>query len=214
MLALENSTLCTLLLAGAAALALGCSADAASPDASTGTSIDARSNGPRPDAEPFNFPDADLNAPDASPGCVDSHEANETSATAKSLSSTPVSASDSAGGAITGVAIDPDVDWFTYQGDDDAYIVDPTVQVIPADKVEVCMYFDCVADVGLEFSCPDGASASTDGELTGCCSGNGFTVDDLDCGGFTTPSDDTFVYIRVKPATTGVCQDYSITYHY
>lgn len=163
---------------------------------------------------PFGIPDATPQPQfDAMPTCVDSSEPNETSAAAFSLSVDPISDADNAGGTFTGVALGSDLDWYTYQGSDDlGSSVDPTVEVVPADKVEVCMFFDCINPSSPRaFTCPVGSTASADGDLNGCCSNNGFTVAGIDCTGV---SDDADVYIRVKPIAVDVCESYSISYHY
>jgi hypothetical protein len=209
LLAFIDGNIRTFLFAGVAALALGCSADAASPDAATGGTVDARTS--RIDAMPFEVPDANLNSPDAMPGCVDPNEPNETSAAAFSLSATPVDDNDDQGGAFTGTVQDSDVDWFTYLGSDGGLtgVVDPTIEVVGG-SVQICMYLDCTSKPQT-FSCPTGTTADADGDLNGCCAATGFTVDDLDCTG---GSDDANVYIRVKASGAGVCESYSMTYHY
>jgi hypothetical protein len=143
---------------------------------------------------------------------VDLNEPNETSAAAFSLSVDAISDQDSAGGTFTGVALGTDVDWYTYIGSDNlGFTVDPTVQVVPADKVEVCMFIDCTATDAVEtFVCPGGTTATADGALTGCCAATGFVVDDL-CD---TTDDGAEVFIRVKAVAADVCESYSISYHY
>ncbi|MCP4443875.1 MAG: hypothetical protein GY811_00835, partial [Myxococcales bacterium] len=114
----------------------------------------------------------------------------------------------------SGSALGTNLDWYTYEGSDDLISsVDPTVEdVTPTDKVEVCMFFDCIEQsAARSFTCPAGSTAATDGGLAGCCGNAGFTVDDLDCAGV---SDDADVYIRVKAIATDVCESYSIGYHY
>jgi hypothetical protein len=144
---------------------------------------------------------------------VDPNEPNETSAAAFSLSATPLSDLDDVDKVVTGTALGSDIDWYTYLGSDDfGPAVNPTVGVVPADKVEVCQFFDCVNPASPRaFSCPMGSTAATDGDLKGCCSTTGFVVEDLDCTG---ASDDADVYIRVKAIATDACESYSITYHY
>ena len=144
------------------------------------------------------------------PACTDSNEPNETSAAATSLSMDPVSDDDGSGGAFTGTAQGVDEDWFTYEGSDDiGNVVDPTVEVVGG-AVEVCMYMDCVNPGPQTADCPNGTTADMDGELAGCCATSGFTVD-LDCTGI---SDDANIYIRVKATSSGVCESYSMSYHY
>lgn len=197
----------TLLCVGAAALALGCSAEAASPDATGSGNIDAR--GPRPDSRPFEFIDA---APtfDAVPGCVDSSEPNDTSAAAFSLAVDPVDDNDVIETFI-GTAMGADEDWYTYEGSDGGLTgeVDPTVTVVSG-AVQVCMYLDCLTKPQT-FSCPNGSTADTNGELLGCCANDTITVDDLDCDPI---ADDANVYIRVKALGAGVCESYSVNWHY
>ncbi len=214
MLASIHFTLRTLVLTSVAVLAVGCSAEAASPDAG-GDSIDARTSQPRADAMPFDRADANVLA-DAAPDCVDSNEPNETSAAAFSLSATPISDSTSAknpAGTFTGSALGADIDWYTYEGSDDlGPSVNPSVEVVPADKVEVCMFFDCINPASPRaFTCPDGSMAASDGDLAGCCANSGFIVDGVDCTGI---SDDAKVYIRVKAIVADVCENYAVTYSY
>ena len=214
MLASFQSTIRTLFWTSVAALALGCSADAASPDAAGGGLFDART--PRIDAEPFEIPDGNVSVPDGMPGCPDPNEPNETSAAAFSLSVDPISDSTSAAapaGTVTGSALGSDLDWYTYEGSDDlGPSVNPSVEVVPADKLEVCMFFDCINPGSPRaFTCPVGSTAASDGDLTGCCSNNGFIVDGVDCTGI---SDDANVYIRVKAVAADVCEGYSVSYSY
>jgi hypothetical protein len=204
-----DSKITLLFLSGLAAVAMGCSAEGSSLDAGS-SEADARRQTPRPDAEPFNFPDAMPGAPDAAPGCPDPNEPNETAGGATSLSADPISDNDGSGGSFTGAAQDADEDWFTYLGSDDlGNTVDPTVG-ITSGAVEVCMFLDCQAG-NTTFSCPGGTTSTDVGGIAGCCGTAGFTVDDLNCPGI---SDDADVYIRVKASAGGVCEAYSLTYHY
>ena len=171
---------------------------------------------PRPDAAPFIRPDAMPPAPDAMPTCADSNEDNDTSATATSLSAAPVSDDDGAGGSFTGAALGAalgaDEDWFTYEGSDDAFNeVDPTVG-LTSGAVEVCMFMDCKVGA-TQYSCPAGTTEQTADGLSGCCSTSGFAVvDNVNCTGVL--SDDMNIYFRIKATAAGVCESYSLTYHY
>lgn len=196
------------LLSGLATAAIGCSAKASDPDA--GGAADARRTTPRPDAEPFNFADA-MPQLDAAPSCPDSNEPNNTSAAAKSLSADPVSSDDTDGtGSFVGAAQDADEDWYTYEGSDDIDgAPDPGVG-FTSGNVEVCIFMDCLTGTE-EYECPAPTVATDVGDLSGCCGTADFAVG-IDCLG--TISDDANVYIRVKASNAGVCEAYSLTYHY
>lgn len=188
---------------------LGCGAKSSAIDA--GERADARSRPDRPDAQPFVIPDATPTI-DASTVCVDSNETNNTLMTATSLSATPIESGDAAGGSFSGSVMGADEDWFTYQGVDVALgIVDPAVSVTAGgENIELCMFFSCATGTA-GYEC-QGTTASTSGEVTGCCSSEGFRMDSLlDC----PPDDNATVFIRVKSSgAANSCETYSISYHY
>lgn len=209
MFVLFDSKIRFVFLAGVAATALGCSAEASSPDAAGTGAPDARVQTPRPDGAPFVPADAAPPA-DAMPTCPDPNEANDTLATATSLSATPVGDANGDGGSFTGAAFGADLDWFTYEGSDKlGAIVDPTVGVTSG-AVEVCMFMACL-EGPIQYSCPTGTTDLNDSGVGGCCNTTGFTVTGLNCDGL---SDDANIYIRVKPSAVDVCESYSMTYHY
>lgn len=206
-----DATFRTLLCAGAATLAFGCSADAASPDAARGGNIDARVT-PRVDARRFELPDAGPNF-DAMPGCVDSSEPNDTSAAAFSLAAEPVDDNDVIETFI-GTAMGADEDWYTYEGSDGGAtgVVDPTVDVVTG-AISICMYLDCLVPP-TSFTCPANTTDDTNGDLVGCCASTGFSIsgviDGLSCNG----AEDADVYIRIRASGAGVCEAYSVNWHY
>lgn len=122
--------------------------------------------------------------------------------------------SDASGSMISGV-IDhaDDVDWYSYNGDDDfGTVVDPTRAITADGGLRVCKFMECLNGLpNTEVECPTGADlAMSPAGRPGCCSTDGFDVP-LDCSG--TTDDSAAVFIRIdNPGNQ--CVSYTIDYHY
>ncbi|MBW2525098.1 MAG: hypothetical protein JRI23_13025, partial [Deltaproteobacteria bacterium] len=147
-------------------------------------------------------------------------EPNEKEPTAYWLSADPIDDCDGSGDHVSGViAGSADVDWFVYGGNDALWpicFVNPTREISSTEPdLRVCAFFQCLAGGNASFTCPGGTTASTSPEARpGCCSNDGFQVDDLSCGG--TLDDDAYVFIRIDQpgAPPNACSEYVLTYHY
>lgn len=122
---------------------------------------------------------------------------------------------DSNGGIVSASLHHPgDVDWFSYQGDDDFLAnVDPARELVSSDAVRLCKFLEC--DNGLantEFECPGGSEyAFSPQGRPGCCAMGGIALPDLNCTDVT--EDNAMVYLRIdQPADS--CVTYSVSYHY
>ncbi|MEX1362000.1 MAG: hypothetical protein AB1Z98_02675 [Nannocystaceae bacterium] len=143
----------------------------------------------------------------------DVFEANDDESTAYFLGM--IDDDDDNGGIVSASLNYPgDVDWFSYQGDDDFLSnVDPARELVSSAGLRLCKFIEC--DNGLEntvFECPAGTdyAFSPEGRV-GCCSSGGIALDDLNCSGVT--EDNAMVYLRIdQPAED--CVTYSVSYHY
>jgi len=129
----------------------------------------------------------------------------------------PITDSDGQGSTIGGELDSPtDIDWFRYEGEDTAFaIVGPFVQV-NINALELCMYAECLNGLeNTDVSCNEGTTQqpSPTGR-PGCCGVNtgGFELN-LSCGGAIS-DDSALVYMSVSGSEAGVCQEYTVTYHY
>jgi len=116
-------------------------------------------------------------------------------------------------GTLAGV---DDVDWFSYNGTDELFlIVDPEASLDAQVAIRLCMFVTCDEGATL-LSCPGGTEAIIGGEgLEACCWNR---VDaailsmDVDCDGF---DEDARVELRVDQAPDNdACVNYSLSYHY
>lgn len=111
-----------------------------------------------------------------------------------------------------------DIDWFRYEGADNfGSVINPYAQLNIV-ALELCAYAECVE--GLEatnLSCPEGTTQQpSPSGRPGCCAANsmGFELD-LSCGGFNPVGDDSaIIYMSVTGSEPGVCQEYTLTYHF
>ncbi len=110
-----------------------------------------------------------------------------------------------------------DIDWFRYEGEDTAFAqVGPYAQV-NINALEVCIYAECLKGLGqTEVTCPKGATQQpSPGGRPGCCAANtdGFEVD-LSCNGGVLSDEGAQIYMSVTGSEPGVCQEYTLTYHF
>jgi hypothetical protein len=156
-----------------------------------------------------------FNCPDAAP-----HEPNESEGTAFKLKAAAFDECDSSGDSVSGkLAGANDVDWFFYEGDNDATfcIVDPGRSLTQSEGgAQLCKYFECKSDLAdTDLTCPSGTTTVTSPDnRPGCCGNGGFTVDEVQCA--NSIDDDMFVYIRlVQPnASAATCNAYTLSYHF
>ncbi len=127
---------------------------------------------------------------------------------------------DSYGGTVNAsLDGDGDVDWFQYQGIDEfGAFVNPYAAVSVL-SLRVCIYAECLEEglAATAVTCPEGTMQSpSPGGRPGCCAeGNpGFELD-LECGGFNPiGNEDAIISMRVEGGELGVCQDYSLSFHF
>ena len=109
-----------------------------------------------------------------------------------------------------------DIDWFRYEGTDTTFsIVNPYAQV-NINALELCLYAECLNGLeNTDVSCNEGTTQqpSPNGR-PGCCGTNtgGFEIN-LSCGG-TLSDDSALMYMSVTGSEPGVCQEYTVTYHF
>ncbi|MCA9649473.1 MAG: hypothetical protein KC501_06165 [Myxococcales bacterium] len=107
-----------------------------------------------------------------------------------------------------------DVDWFSYQGDDDITgNVDPARALVSSTGVRLCKFLECDNGLGqTEFECPVGSQYAFSPEgRPGCCANGDVALPDLDCDGVI--EDNAMVYIRIDEPEEA-CVTYSVSYHY
>lgn len=146
----------------------------------------------------------------------DDHEPNATEDTASVRS--PIGDGDGRGSQVTGLLDSPnDVDWFRYAGTDNfGAVVNPYGQLNVV-ALELCLHADCVS--GLEttqITCPAGTTQTPSPEgRPGCCAAGtmGFEID-LSCTDNPLVSDDATIYMSVRGSEAGVCQEFTLSYHY
>ena len=148
--------------------------------------------------------------------CNPPHEPNNTENQAHWLPG--ITDHDSDGSSIMGqLDGNTDVDWFAYHGTDVwNAIVNPWASV-NVNALELCIHAECVN--GLEntnVTCPQGTTQQpSSGGRPGCCgtnTGNGFELN-LSCGGWFG-DDSAYIYMRVAGAQAGVCQNFTLSYHF
>lgn len=107
-----------------------------------------------------------------------------------------------------------DIDWYKYKGvDASGCSIDPLRSVSAGETVRFCKYFQCI-DEEPNLECPNGTQATTspDGR-DGCCSSQGFKVDNFYCGSSEINDDSAWVYMSIE-TVVNECVDYSITYDF
>jgi len=129
----------------------------------------------------------------------------------------PITDDDGQGSMISGeLEAATDIDWFRYEGSDTTFsIVSPYAQV-NVNSLELCMYAECLNGLeNTDVSCNKGTTQqpSPNGR-PGCCGTNtgGFELN-LSCGG-TFTDDSALIFISVAGSEPGVCQEYTVSYHY
>jgi len=109
-----------------------------------------------------------------------------------------------------------DIDWFVYEGSDTTFaVVGPYVQV-NVNALEVCMYAECLNGLeNTDVTCNKGTTQqpSPNGR-PGCCGTDtgGFDIN-LSCGGALS-DDSALIYMSVTGSEPGVCQEYTLSYHF
>ena len=109
-----------------------------------------------------------------------------------------------------------DIDWFRYEGTDTSFaIVGPYAQV-NVNALELCIHAECLNGLeNTDVTCNEGTTLqpSPNGR-PGCCGTDtgGFEIS-LSCGG-TLSDDSALIYMSVSGSEPGVCQEYTLTYHF
>ena len=134
---------------------------------------------------------------------IDTHESNDTQATAYDLGGH----TDCDHYGFCASLTDGDVDWYTYQGSDTfGCNVAPSVD-FDAPNLEVCQYWSCDSVPTLS-TCPDGTTPDTaPGGQPGCCSSTSFSYDP--CNGGVFDSEDAHVWIKVSRSSGSGCEPYA-----
>ncbi|MCR9159316.1 MAG: hypothetical protein ACE37F_08635 [Nannocystaceae bacterium] len=126
-----------------------------------------------------------------------------------------ISDDDDDGGTVMGVLTGPDdVDWFRYDGSDEAFSsVDPFRTIVSSAPVRFCKFADCPDD-DVDFPCQEQAVATTspDGR-PGCCADSLIHVPDALCGSSVINDDSMIVWVRVDQAEDA-CVTYAFDYHF
>ena len=129
----------------------------------------------------------------------------------------PITDDDGQGSMVSGeLQSTTDIDWFRYEGSDTTFAVVSPYAQINVNSLELCMYAECIN--GLEntsVTCNEGTTQqpSPNGR-PGCCGTDtgGFELN-LSCGG-TFSDDSALIFISVDGSEPGVCQEYTVSYHY
>jgi hypothetical protein len=111
---------------------------------------------------------------------------------------------------------DADVDWYQYQGMD-GYdgLVNPAVSISVL-ALEVCIYAECLNGLAnTTVECPMGSTQQpTAGGRPGCCAAGTESFEiSLSCGGWLDDGS-SIVWMSVGSAEAGVCQEYTLSYHF
>jgi hypothetical protein len=131
----------------------------------------------------------------------------------------PIGDNDGEGSMVAGeLESANDIDWFRYEGSDNINgQVNPYAQLNVV-ALELCIYAEC--NEGLDatnLACPEGTTQQpSPSGRPGCCATNtmGFELD-MSCGGFNPIGDDSaIIYMSVNGSEPGVCQEYTLTYHF
>jgi hypothetical protein len=141
---------------------------------------------------------------DTACGTLDTHESNDTQATATDLGAH----TDCEHYGFCASLTDGDVDWYTYQGSDTfGCNVAPSVD-FDAPNLEVCQYWSCDS-VPTVSTCPDGTTPDVaPGGQPGCCSKKPFSYDP--CNGGIFDSEDAHVWIKVTRSQGSGCEPYAL----
>lgn len=109
-----------------------------------------------------------------------------------------------------------DIDWFAYEGDDTSFAIVGPYARVNINALELCIYAECLSGLGdTEVTCNDGTTQqpSPNGR-PGCCGMDtgGFDIN-LSCGG-TFSDDNAQIFMSVTGSEPGICQEYTLEYHY
>jgi hypothetical protein len=109
-----------------------------------------------------------------------------------------------------------DVDWFTYDGEDNVGLppgVAPSRDLSASAGLRLCKFLECPDGIEVtEVMCPNGSDlAQSPSGRPGCCSTGSIMMPDFNCSGGT--DDSAFVYIRLDMAEAQ-CVDYTVGYEY
>lgn len=112
---------------------------------------------------------------------------------------------------------DADVDWYQYQGADYfGSLVNPYAAVNVL-ALEVCLFAECLDGLAAtSLACPEGTTQQpSPGGRPGCCASGttGFEIS-LSCGFTGLDDDSAIIAMRVSGGEAGLCQDYTLTYHF
>jgi hypothetical protein len=148
--------------------------------------------------------------------CEAPHEPNNTEAQAHWLPG--ITDHDSDGSSIMGkLDGSSDVDWFAYEGTDVwNAIVNPWAS-LNVNALELCIHAECLNGLeNTDVSCPQGTTQQpSPAGRPGCCgtnTGSGFELN-LSCAGWFG-DDSAHIYMRVSGAQAGVCQNFTLSYHF
>lgn len=109
-----------------------------------------------------------------------------------------------------------DVDWFTYDGEDNVGLppgVAPGRDLTASGGLRLCKFLECPDGIEVtEVTCPDGSDlAQSPSGRPGCCATGSIMMPDFNCSGGT--DDSAFVYIRLDMADAQ-CVDYTVSYEF
>jgi hypothetical protein len=149
--------------------------------------------------------------------CDAPHEPNDIESQAHWLGM--ITDSDGDGSSIMGkLDGNTDFDWFAYHGVDGwSAVVNPWASV-NVNALELCIHAECVNGLAsTSVTCPQGTTQQPSPQgRPGCCATNtaneGFEID-MSCGGWFS-DDSAYIYMRVSGAQAGVCQSFSLSYHF
>jgi hypothetical protein len=110
-----------------------------------------------------------------------------------------------------------DTDWFSFDGlDNFGGIVNPYAQ-LNVQALALCMYAECHEGLGAtSVTCPDGTTQQpSPAGRPGCCASNttGFELAPS-CGSTGFDDDSAYIYISVSGSEPGVCQEFTLSYHF
>ena len=110
-----------------------------------------------------------------------------------------------------------DEDWFRFEGTDTSFsVVNPYAQV-NITALTLCMYAECTDGLELtEVTCPEGTTQQpSPGGRPGCCAQGADGIEmELSCMAGYLGSDDAYIYMSVTGSEPGICQEFTIGYHY
>jgi hypothetical protein len=145
---------------------------------------------------------------------VDGYEPNESEDAAYYLG--VLGDSDDPGSIAATLDHENDVDWYTYDGEDNFGLppgVAPGRDLTTSGGLRLCKFLECPDGIAVtEVMCPNGSDLSqSPGGRPGCCSIGSIQMPDFNCSGST--DDSAFVYIRLDMADAQ-CVDYTVSYEF